>query len=742
MPFKGTLKFLSTISLVFCCIQVSAQEAPDQSSKSFTAVRTNQAPRIDGDLSDPAWQNAAQVSDFLQREPFEYNEASERTDVYMMYDEDAIYFGFYLHDSRPDEITAKVLEQGGNIREEDRIRIIIDPFNDQRSGFLFQTNPNGVRDQGIFISGTQVSFDWEGIWNSAARIVEDGWTAEVEIPFKSLSFDPENDTWGVNFQRDLRRNQESMAWYSFGGEVDPARAGQMRGISNISQGIGLDIIPALSGSSFEDHRIGQTDSNFEPSVDLFYKITPQINLALTLNTDFSATEADTNTLNNTRFRRFFEEQRAFFLNDFDSFKFGLDDLQIAGAESGNNALAFYSRRIGLSEEGTPVDIVGGTKLSGQLGDTEFGLLVMRQDETIIDDNGTDLVIEATDAVVARVSQSILGESKIGLIYTNGNPAENQRNSLFGLDFQYRDSNFYDGKSLDIVSVFQRSNDPDFDGDQDSYSVAFEIDDSEGWTGGGQYFVVEENYSPGLGFTQRVNSELISGQIQYRWRFRGSEYFQELISRVGITRWTDVDTGDLDTNELEIIPFFLRLNRGDTFRLRIQNTEEVVLDGRDPSGDLNLGIPAGTYTDLVYDFRYQTPTYYNLTGAITLAQGDFFTGERFNINPEANWQINRHLMIGVGYDLTQFEFDDRTIYTREVELDLNIAFNSNISLTSRIEYDDVRDQATFTNRLRWNLQAGQDLFVVFNQGLVDENENLNFSAETTAAAFKFRYTLRF
>ena len=100
------------------------------------------------------------------------------------------------------------------------------------------------------------------------------------------------------------------------------------------------------------------------------------------------------------------------------------------------------------------------------------------------------------------------------------------------------------------------------------------------------------------------------------------------------------------------------------------------------------------------------------------------------------------MIGVGYDLTQFEFDDRTIYTREVELDLNVAFNSNISLTSRIEYDDVRDQATFTNRLRWNLQSGQDLFVVFNQGLVDENENLNFSAETTAAAFKFRYTLRF
>ena len=100
------------------------------------------------------------------------------------------------------------------------------------------------------------------------------------------------------------------------------------------------------------------------------------------------------------------------------------------------------------------------------------------------------------------------------------------------------------------------------------------------------------------------------------------------------------------------------------------------------------------------------------------------------------------MVGLGYDLTQFKFNNQTVYTREVEFDLNISFNSNVSLTSRIEYDNVRDQATLTNRLRWNMQPGQDLFVVFNQGLVDENENYDFEPETTSAAFKFIYTLRF
>lgn len=729
------------VSLILSAGYAAAQNTPEQADKNFQAARTDQAPRIDGDLSDPAWANATRVDDFLQSSPIEYRTASERTEVYVMYDEDALYFGFYAYDTQIEGITANVLQQGATTRDEDKVGVVIDPFNGQRGGYKFELNANGVRSESIYINGTRPSFDWEGIWNTAAQILDDGWTAELEIPFKSLSFDPSNPTWGVNFTRNLQRNQESMAWYSRNGGANPANAGKMSGISNLTQGIGLDVVPALSGNSFDDEVNGISESEIQPSVDIFYKVTPQINLAVTLNTDFSATEADNNTLNNSRFRRFFQEKRAFFLNDFDAFKFGLENLRLNGSDSGNNALAFYSRRIGLDDNGAPVDIVGGVKLSGQAGDTEFGVLMMRQDETTITTGSITEVINPTNAIVARVSQSVLTESKIGVIFTDGNPAENQSNSLYGADFQYRDSSFYGGKSLDAVLVYQQTSDPDFDSNQSSYSGAISIGSQQGWFGGAQYFAVEENYSPGLGFTQRTNAELFSGEVAYRWLFEDS-IFEFVQLQMGARRWNDLDSGDLDSERIFLRPVDLHFRRGDTVHFDIIQEKEVVTAGRNPTGDLGFNIAAGTYTDNSYNLRYSTPTYLDISGEIETSMGDYFSGTFKNINPSADWQANRNISLGVGYDLTKYDLGGETVFTREVELDLTIAFNSKVSLTSQIEYDNVRNEASFNNRLRWNIEPGQDLWIVFNQGLVDQDEDYKFVVEETSAAFKLRYTLRY
>lgn len=737
-------KLILSVLLVAQTGYVFAQNTPEQANKNFTIQRTNQAPRIDGDLSDPAWANAAYIDDFLQMEPLEYRTPSERTEAWLMYDEDAIYVGFFVHDSQPDEITANVLQQNGNLTYEDKVILIIDPFDSQRGGYLFQINPNGVRSEAIYTNGTSPSYEWEGLWNGTAQYVEGGWTAEFEIPYKSLTFDPLNGTWGVNFTRSLQRNQEVMAWYSLNGSANPAISGKMDGIAGITQGMGLDVVPAISGSSFEDHVGGNTTSEIEPSVDIFYKVTPQINLAVTLNTDFSATEADTNTLNNSKFRRFFEEKRAFFLNDFDTFNFGLDDISLQGKLSGNNALAFYSRRIGLSDDGAPVDIVGGAKLSGRVGNTEFGALIMRQDETTLFSGGTTQIIDPTNAIVARVSQSVFEESKIGVIFTDGNPAENQSNSLYGADFHYRNSEFYAGKSLDAVLMYQQTEDPDFSDNQSSYSAAFSIGGGSnlGWTGGGQYFVVEENYSPGLGFTQRTNSELFSGQVRRKWLFENFGPVQAYVTQFAASRWQDFDTGELDSEELALVPFWFEMIRGDIVRLRIERLKESVSLGDNPSGDLGFAIPEGVYTDVIYDLRYQGPSYMDLRGELDIVYGDYFTGTFKRFHPAVDWQVNEHVLIGLGYDLTKYEFDTQTVFTREVEFELNITFNAAVSLASKIEYDNVRRQAAFTNRLRWNMQPGQDLWIVFNQGLVDQDDDYKFAVENTAAAFKLVYTLRF
>lgn len=744
--FCKALKLTLAMATAVLSIGLTAQEAPDQASKTFTAVRTDQPPQIDGDLSDAVWSNAARIDDFLELSPIEYRPASEHTEVYVLYDDNALYVGFYNRDSRPGEITANALRPDAGLRDDDKVNLIIDPFNNQRSGYQFQLNPNGARSEGIYVTGARPSFDWEGIWNGSSRIVEDGWTAEMEIPFKSLSFDPNNEVWGFNAFRNIQREQASTAWFSQNGQPHPVSAGTMRGMRNLSQGIGLDVVPALAGSSFDDKVTGNSESQIEPSVDIFYKINPQINLAVTINTDFSATEADSNALNNSRFQQYFEEQRAFFLNDFDAFKYGLQDLQLNAEESGNNALAFYSRRIGISENGTPVDIVGGVKLSGRVGNTEFGTLIMRQDEfEVRDDDGnlTD-IIDPTNAIVARISQPIFAESKIGFIITDGNPAENQDNSLYGLDFQYRDTEFYGGKSLDAIVLAQKTNDPDFDDKQASYSAAISISGQSGWQGGLEYFVVEENYSPGLGFTQRTDSELFAANLSYTWLFDDSPWLQELHTSFDAHEWDFLESGELDSSEISWTIAELSMQRGDEIGVEISQEKENVLPGqRNPTGQLGFDIPVGTYTQGQLELSYQAPRYWDVGGEFVLRSGDFYTGKRLQLRPELDWQVNRHIELSAGYRINRYKFPgENTVYTRELDAEMTIAFSSKVSLVSQIEYDNVRDELIFNNRLRWQIEPGQDIWVVFNQGMIDEDEDYNFAVQNTAAAFKVRYTLRY
>ncbi len=743
--FSRPINLAASLLILLQATGLVAQNTPDQASKIFEISRTDTAPQIDGDLSDPVWANAARRDDFLEFFPVEYRAASERTEVYVMYDENALYIGFYVYDSKPDEITANVFAGEGNHRYEDKVILMLDPGNTQRGGYLFQVTANGLQSEALFTTGSQVARNWEAIWQGNAKFVKDGWTAEMEIPFKSLSFDPYNDTWGVNFTRDLQRTQAEFGWYSLNGDANVANAGKMTGITGLSQGAGLDIVPALSGTSFDDKVTGNSESEIKPSVDIFYKITPQINLAVTVNTDFSATEADSNTLNASRFRRFFQEKRAFFLSDFDIFNFGLTGRQLNGRESGNNARAFYSRRIGLSENGTPVDIEGGIKLSGQVGRTEFGALVMRQDEFEVTDNTgtvTD-VINPTNAIVARVSQSILTESKIGFIFTDGNPAENQSNSLYGVDFNYRDSDFYAGKSLDAVVAYQQSEDPDFDDNQSSYTAAVSFSGSSGWQGGMQYFGVEENYNPGLGFTQRTNSELFSSELFYVWIFENSTWLQEVESEISTTKWNDLDTGSLDSSELSITLANITFLRGDRVQIEVsREKEDVSPNDRNPTGDLGFSIPNGTYTQDRYEISYSSPAFWDLSGGLELNSGDYFTGTSTSLQQSLNWQANRYISLGGSYELTKFELPESNIYTREVTFDLGVSFTPSISLSSQIEYDNVRREASFNNRLRWEIEEGQDLWIVYNQGLLDVDEDYKFAVQNTAVAFKLRYTLRF
>ncbi|MBN4059839.1 carbohydrate binding family 9 domain-containing protein, partial [bacterium AH-315-I11] len=382
---KLTLVFLIT-NIVFISSSIYAQES---STEAFDRTRTqinstSLVPVLDGVLNDEIWQQATRISNFHQTSPVDHGAPSEQTEIFVTYSENYFYVGARMFDKNPSGINARQLIQGQSINSDDSIGVFLDSFNNSRTGFYFSTNPNGVRSEGVWEAANSFNSDWSGIWQVEATIDEQGWVAEFAIPFTTLNFDPTTEDWGFNLVRSKASNNERIAWSSFNRSTNPSTAGQISGIRDIRQGMGLDVVPSVTIATKEDHVAGTSDSRFDPSLDVFYKFTPNLTGALTLNTDFSATEVDDVQVNLTRFSLSFPEKRDFFLQDSEIFGFGATTGRRFGGGGGpSDADPFYSRKIGLDPAtGQPVDIDVGGKIAGRVGDYSVGVLAVQQGDRI------------------------------------------------------------------------------------------------------------------------------------------------------------------------------------------------------------------------------------------------------------------------------------------------------------------------------------------------------------------------
>lgn len=722
-----------------------------QSAKHATIPRVENRPTIDGSIDPDEWAQARAIDDFHQSQPVEFAEPSQKTVWYIAYDSDALYVAAYAYDTEPDKIVAQSLRQGGSVNNDDSLSITIDAFNNKRSGYKFSMNPNGVRQDAIFASPTRASDDWEGIWRGAARIVADGWTMEMAIPFKTLSFSPDNHTWGVNFEREISRLDEEIAWSSRNGQVNPTVSGEVMGFADLSQGVGLDVIPSVSSSSFRDHAFNSSDSETKPSLDINYKLTSAINWLVTFNTDFAATEADSRQLDVGRFSLFFPEKRSFFLTDFDIFQFGGISSSggrrggnegLTGTKSGTNGLPFFSRRIGLGPDNEAVDIVAGSKLSGRIGNTDFGLLYVRQDEVQADDP-LDEGIDASDLVVARVSHGILEESSVGAIVTSGDPTSNDTSSLVGLDFNYRNTRLRNNRSIEAQFWLQKTDNTGVGKDDWAYSAGIGMPVSEGWEAGLQIHEVQENFDPRLGFANRTGVRLYSGQLIHRWINQDSWLMERVNSGIEFERWEYLDTGQLQSQQIEA--HFLNVNTGtgDFMRIGMEANKERLLVGEgSPLDRLGIDIGPGEYSFNRAIFFLRTANYRKVSFQMRLDSGDYYDGDRLHIRPSIDWAPNKHLSFELEYDYNKYEFSTAEATTRQVTFENTIAFNSNWSLLTLAQYDNLSDDIGINMRLRYNRAAGQDLWLVLNHNMRELDPDEGFRSTETIAAVKVRYTFRF
>ncbi|MDZ7643061.1 MAG: DUF5916 domain-containing protein [Woeseiaceae bacterium] len=392
--------------------QTAGPASPRPSTQAYPLDGT---PTLDGDvLGDAAWQRVQPTGDFWQIQPAEGRPASQQTEVYIGYTDDALYIGVVAYDENPAGIIVTDSRRDSPLDDTDSFQVVIDGLHDRQNGFVFGTNPAGIEYDGqvtregsndFSSGGGGFNLNWDASWNVQAQISDIGWSAEFRIPFRTLRYGTSDDqVWGINFQRNIRRNNEVAFWAPLSRQRNLYRvseAGTVSGISPPPQR-NLKVTPYVLGKAERGGMLDGTETDQEFGFDVKYSITPSLTLDATYNTDFAQVEADEQQVNLDRFSLFFPEKRPFFLENAGLFAVGNPE----------QVELFFSRRIGVGPGGTPIPIDGGVRLSGKVGgSTNVGFLHMAAE-------GVDGIAPANDFTVARVSQELANRSSIGMLVVN------------------------------------------------------------------------------------------------------------------------------------------------------------------------------------------------------------------------------------------------------------------------------------------------------------------------------------
>ncbi|HUP46360.1 MAG TPA: DUF5916 domain-containing protein [Thermoanaerobaculia bacterium] len=414
---KHTLVMLAALM----CIAANWPDHPQ-----LRAVRATGPINIDGDLSDPAWQNAPEFTDFTQHDPDDGQPATLPTSIRIVYDDEAIYFGAKMTD--PERPTA-LLARRDNFTQSDFLAINIDPQLDRLSGNAFVVSPANVQVDTVLYNDIGEDSSWDGVWQSATGIVPDGWIAEIRVPFSQLRF-PDRDVhvWGLNVtRRTLRLNETVRIVNTRKGETGfVSHFADIVGIEGIRRGRPLELVPyAVARSDIRtqfDFPVDGYDSSAEGGLDLKYALTPTLTLTGTINPDFGQVEVDPAVVNLSQFETFYPEKRPFFIEGVSIFRFG-DTPAPAHFSFILPPQTFYSRRIGRDLDDTDARIYAASKLTGKLpGGWTLGVL----------DALTDAA-DGTNYFVSRGTREIGDGARLGFMATAVNRRELRSAQTAGVD---------------------------------------------------------------------------------------------------------------------------------------------------------------------------------------------------------------------------------------------------------------------------------------------------------------------
>jgi hypothetical protein len=677
------------------------------------AVRVDQGPKIDGHLSDPVWQSAILFAEFRMVEPQPNSDPTEKTELRVLYDEGSLYIGLLCLDGEPRRIAANTMAHddtggsgggwmgmgfhhgGPDTSSDDLVRVLIDPFQDKRNAYLFYVNPLGARSEGLAYGGDS-SLNWDGVWEAKSRVLENGWSTELRIPFKTISFKPGLTVWGINVERIVPRKLETIRLSGTNRDSNfnnPMEAAALTGILNVRQGRGITFKPyGLASSAGGVAGAGGRDNILDGGFDIYKNFTPNLVGVASYSMDFAETEVDERRINLTRFPLFFPEKRMFFLEGSETFSFS----------SSISFMPFFSRRIGLFE-GEQIPVLFGTKLYGKIGSTNISALDVQ--------TGDSPGLPGRNLFAARMTQNILAESKVGWILTNGSPT-GERNTLAGVDFNYTTSRFAGSKNL-MLAAWAAYNWNEKNGRHHGFGLRANYP-NDLWTVESTYAYYGEALDPGLGYMMRQSFQTFFVRLAYQPRpARGllDQVVRQFFFQTSFDYYWDL-SGRLETRRVQFTPLNFQTESGERVQFEISPTRDIL--PYDFGVARGVVLPAGPYDFTNYQLSFNTASHRLAVLDAGYSFGRFYSGRLDQRSLGLAVKVGGYANLSIRVDLVRGRLPQGDFNENVYELKADFFLSPDLGFMNYVQYDDISRQLGWNARLRWRITPGNEIYLVYNR----------------------------
>jgi len=679
---------------------------------------------IDGRLDEEAWRTAEMADGFTQVEPSEGAAASRPTRVRVLAGSKALVIGIECEDANPEAIVSFSKQRDAELFSEDHVRVVLGPFLDGRSGYVFAVNPSGARyDALIEPGGEDDNPNWDGIWEAATTRSGRGWAAEIRIPIETLAFKRDAREWEFNVERRIQRLLETDRWAGAARQfqvTQTSRAGRLIGLPDFALGLGLTLRPSITAGGGVAEPGAGVSGESQPSFDLTQRVGANVLASATVNTDFAETEVDTRRTNLTRFPLFFPEKRTFFLEGADIFSFGLG--------LNEDVIPYFSRRIGLVED-EEVPILAGAKINGRSGPTNFGGLVIGTNDQ------ADVVANRALMAVGRVKQNLWQESWVGGIATVGDPLGRSGSWLTGMDFTYATSRFRGDKNF-LVGLWGLAMDREGAGaDRTAHGLKIDYPNDE-WDIAFTYKRIGRDFDPSIGFVPRSAVHLYNFGVDNR-TLVASGRFQQLEHEARTSVATDL-AGRWESYEVQVSPVNWRFRSGDEVEFAVVPAGERLVEPFEIA-DARF-IEPGAYHWRRYEFEVRSARKRRLSAEFGWAFGRFYAGRLDQYEWSAVWNPTPLLTFELSGErnagrLRAGDFVETLVGTRA-----RVNLSPDLNVAGYVQYDTESQSVGLNTRLRWTFKPVGDLFLVYNHNVRDLLDR--WRLESNQLLLKLQYAFRY